>query len=550
MTKELEKKINDLSTRLEKIERFVGIKNDNFHAEIDPPQEQQIHSTIIHSPENDAALQIHPEFQKKTNSLSGVMGFLGMICILFALILLIKLSIDSGWLTPLRQIIIATMLGVIFTITPQIVRSQDSSYLSLLPALGIIVLHLCVYGGVFYHHIFDATTGLFSTSIISIFSLYLLQIYQEDYYAVFSIIGTYIGAMILNTAFDNLYYFSAYLILWNIIFSIFSIKMNNRFFLTLAAYLSLFFVTIISLYKQEINYIELSALQFIQITIYSYFIAKHSIIHKTKMSEQESLFLFPLFVFFYATEFYFLDKVNPYYATSFAVIFSLIILSLTFNAKKRLKEQKLESLNAIYSFVAIMFYHSIFIMLLGPYYQPSFGLVLLILMGWVLIKGDTTPNEFRGVSIISSLVIFYLILSTTFNIYQLNEVFIFNIIYGLIFLGFALIRLNAKSFINKETILLVAHSQIILAIYRLHNIVHFNNSALLIVTYAFIILGIAVKRNDRILAKSSFPVILIGFLIGISANIAYLNTLKSIIGLAIMGLLIYISGYLYRKIPT
>jgi uncharacterized membrane protein len=216
--------LKKLESRLDYIERRLGV----------PQFQIEQTTTKVSSPVTPSAPAAKPE--GKHEKPSNLLGIVGVCCLVVAMILLIKFSIDSGWLTPARQLILAGLFGSALVSVPFFFTSKEKDYLSLLPSAGIIVLHLTVYGGVYYHQILGPMMASVLIWGIGFLSLYLLKKLNEDVYAILSIAGIYIGSWLIKDSFQTLTSVAGHLIIWDVIFVHFAINLKKRFLISFTAY--------------------------------------------------------------------------------------------------------------------------------------------------------------------------------------------------------------------------------------------------------------------------------------------------------------------------
>lgn len=325
------------------------------------------------------------KLEAKARAPSNLLGIVGVACLVLAMILLIKFSIDSGWLTPMRQLILATLFGSSLVAAPFVLKMSDREYLSLLPAGGVVILHLTNYGGIFYHGIISPLTGIFLVWGIGLLSLWLLTRFRHDAYGFLAIAGTYIGSAFLKTSFPSLVPMALNILIWDIIFTVFAIQLKNRNLISIAAYFSLGVVALFQLDPsgggQDLAP-SFALIQFLQILVYSLGTAYYSVINQKPMTEKEAWQLFPVYLFFYGLEFHILDSINPLMATIFSITFSLILLGLYFYARKDAKDESLASTDSLSTLVGLILLHSIYIVNINDLGKIIFGLVPLALIGF------------------------------------------------------------------------------------------------------------------------------------------------------------------------
>lgn len=81
---------------------------------------------------------------------SSMLGVIGIIFVILSGIFFIKITIDSGWLTPVRQILLAAGTGLVFLFAPQFFPKAEKEYGALLAGAGTTILHLTWLGAYFF----------------------------------------------------------------------------------------------------------------------------------------------------------------------------------------------------------------------------------------------------------------------------------------------------------------------------------------------------------------------------------------------------------------
>ncbi len=532
--------INALKDRLQKLEEiiFPVVANQT-------PPPLPVSEPIYSEPSYSEPIYKEKQVKEKPKP-SNVLGYVGAACLLFAIILLIKFSIDSGWLTPVRQMLMATLFGLSLIFVPTLKKIEDRTYVSILPATGIAILHLTIYGCVFFHSLFPPLIGLIGTALVSGLSLLLLSKFREETFALMAAGGTYLGALFLRDSFSSLTYFSLYLLAWNIIFASTAIKLKIRSIIVMCAYFSLFVVVVVSSSSQADLKWPVVALQTIQIIIYSLATFLYTVKNQAKLTSSEAHQFFPIYLFFYGHTFYILDSMDPYYATAFAVIFSVSLLVLHETAKTKMRLEKMNSTSVIYSFITLVLAHSIFFVAMDDFFR--YATVAIILIAFTFSKNYPTRSEFNGVKIILGLVIAYGILNLSFTTGTTSNLAL--VIFGFIYGAIAIYHSTKGIQTHQQIVLAIAHSQFIIAIFRLKDIIGEYGVPQLWILYSFIVLYRGMKKQDATTAKSVFPVIFIAIVYFVFNSFGMLGQGQRIISLLIIGGLVYACGYFYRRINT
>lgn len=528
--KSLVKKIDDIEHRL-------NILEDN---QVMPKKAQRSQQDKVSSHKPIKTIE-------KSSREAPFLGYIGIACVLLASVLLIKLSIDSGWLTPIRQLILASVIASSLIIVPFFNYFEDKSYISMLPALGVSILHLVVYGAVFYHNILPPLFGVLCISLISLLSLWLLTKLEQEGYAALAIIGTYTGAFFFHEAFSQLSYMALYLILWDITYSIFAINTERRNIIVISSYLSLGLVTFMGLIKISGDSVLLSQvliLQAIQFVIFSIGTSLFTLKNKSPLASKEAWAFFPVIIFFYGQEYYFLDMKSELYATIFSLLFAAFLLVIYIIADKKLKGKSLESGGVVYTTVCLIFAHSIYFLQFNELTKVIFILVLVPLLAFLKDKLESN-NNFRGARVVLIGIFLYAYMSvvTGFGAISLPLLILFGSIFGAYGVRLAT---SIKHDIS-SLILYLAHIQVFLSIHRLAEYIGDFTIAPLWVAYAFVILYWSLKKKDKDMAKGSILLFLVPLGWFLIIDFEKLKGLERVASLLIMGGLIYTGGYIYKK---
>ena len=402
---------------------------------------------------------------KKPITVGKFLGYAGAGCLILAIILLAQLSINSGWLTPQRELVISALFGMSLIALPFIKKFKDTNYISQLPAVGIVVFHLTVMGAVYFHKLMDPSAGILFISAIGIISLALLYQFEYESYAVISIVGTYFGAIALYSGFQNRLAFVVFLIVWNIIYCMFAIHLKKRAIILLVSYLALGLVAfeVIRVDPSNVGYLKAAGVQAIQFIIFLIAVIIYSVKNKMPLKQNEAWLFFPLVLFFYFIEYNFIGRVGENYATAMAVAFSAILLSLYKYARNRAGEESLDSSEILYTVLATIFAHSIFFSLLDGREQVLTGFLMVIIIA-LFHKKISGVKRFRGAALIIGLVVGYATLQVFIGEKDLTTNFM--IVMGALFALQALVIFSftgkgiasGRKLSNTFILLLFAHS--------------------------------------------------------------------------------------------
>lgn len=486
------------------------------------------------------------EREKRQSEPTNLLGILGVGCLIVAMILLIKFSIDSGWLNPHRQVLLAAVFGASLISIPFFIGSNDKSYVSLLPSAGIVVLHLTIYGSIFLHHIIDPVMGLWLIWAVGMLSLWLLSTFNEDIFAIFAIAGTYAGSYLLKDSFVDVSKVAVHIILWDLVFATFAIKLRNRSLISIAAYFSLGLVVFFAFSMDTLTVDaarQIATIQLIQILIFAVATGVYSVSNKLILREREAWMLFPVFIFFYGQEFYFLNWINATYATLFSLAFAVVILGIYGLARMRLGKAHLESSSAVLTFVSVMVFHSVYFVMLDDLGKLFFG--LFVILNFAFFKEAINSPAMVGTKVLSLLIAGYSMMLILANPGTFTDA------QGLMLgLAYATALLGGYKASKNIILVSVANVMVVVAICRLGTIIGESWVGPICVAYGFGCLIVALKDSDKLLARAALPVMV--FAIGrfLIFNFGSLAPGPRIVSLLVMGALIYGGGFVYRKIPS
>src|SRR5579885_3369099 len=115
---------------------------------------------------------------------------------------------------------------------------SDRAYAGLLPAGGVVILFLSVYGAHLYYAFIGASAALSAVLLICVLSLWLCQAFQSTLYAFFAVAGTYSAPFLLHSIFLDVSDLAIYYSCWSVVFCWFSIRVGTRSVYLLALYLA------------------------------------------------------------------------------------------------------------------------------------------------------------------------------------------------------------------------------------------------------------------------------------------------------------------------
>src|SRR5579862_8960639 len=184
MTTDLESRLKAIEERLTAVERRIS-----------PAQPPQPAPKPV-APPRPARPRPVPQAEGSPLA-TNLLGWAGALALVLAATYLIRLAIDTGWLTPTIQVGCAALLGLALIGAGFVLRERDRRYAGLLPAAGVAVLFLTIYGSHLYHHLIDVRAAGAAVVVVCVASLWLGWVFESDLYALFAVVGSYSAPLLL-----------------------------------------------------------------------------------------------------------------------------------------------------------------------------------------------------------------------------------------------------------------------------------------------------------------------------------------------------------------
>ena len=145
---------------------------------------------------------------------------------MLAAVYLIRLAIDSGWLTPERQVGISALSGLVLIALGLWLRKLNQTYAIVLPAAGTVILFLSTYGAHLYYGLIGATTAVALVVSICLASLWFCVVFRAELDALFAVVGSYSAPFLLPVLSGNITDLTVYFSAWSLAFCAYAICLN------------------------------------------------------------------------------------------------------------------------------------------------------------------------------------------------------------------------------------------------------------------------------------------------------------------------------------
>ena len=478
------------------------------------------------------------------------LGVVAAICFVLAAAFIIKLSIDSGWLTPQRQIGLAVLLGIGLIAAGFALMEADREYSSLLPGAGIIVLYITVFAAHRLYSLISFEDAISLTSLVSGACVWLYTRIREDWYPVMAAVGSYCAPVVLSlgsTSTFSVYYF----LLCSMAFATISIWVKSRALTLVSAYLAMLMTALTGLYlKQDSLIAGMLTLNFLVFTFGTYLYTRQT---RKPLTESESTSFLPLLLFFYAMEYYFIDRIQPGLAPWLSLAFAGILLGLYLSAKKWFPEANIGSQSMILAFIAVVFFHSFYLELLPKDVRPWLFVAIALSAALTSVKpggmGKDGPWRIPALTLLVIMLIEYV--GMVSHLLSGSEPKWLAVSMAALVSLWALIYARGEEFAGRNghgPILGAAHLLAVSGLYRLTTDVSSLAVSASWLFYAVCVIAFAFERKDEVMGKSAMLVL--GFAAGkaLLYDAAEAPTTVRILCLLLTGAALYGSGFLIRKI--
>lgn len=557
----VEERLSQIETRLNSLERFI--QSNLSHSAT--PAGYAAPSSSPSAPPTTNPLVIQPASAPARTatvaptpgasaSVTNILGWAGATALVMASVYLVMLAIDAGWLTPARQIVLSMLGGFVCIGIGLMLRNKDMDYASLLPAAGIVVLFLSLYGAHNYYHLIDTTFATSGIIAICLISLWLNRLFLSDLYALFAVVGSYTAPFFLGgfsySIFDLIVYFAC----WSVVFSIFSIWVENRSVYILAMYLALVIFDLKWSASFSDAWVEALAFQTIH---FATFVAAASIFSAriSEMSERDSLMHLPPLLLFYFVQYHILDKHVPGLAPWIAVASAGILLACYFIVYRILGRDLEGGRTLISAYVALVLVHAGYIESVPAHWAPWVGLLVIPLVGaYAALRGDM-KSPGKPLWIAAGLIF----ASNYLRIFTENSMFssahdvpahdLLALCYAVeLYLGYYFLRKTASMHEMGRIALYAGHIAIMAWAIQM-----FDNRFVVSLFWGVVALGclfLALNRRDKILGQSSLLIFTASVLKALLYDIALAAPLIRIASLLVLGASLYLGGWLYKKVAS
>jgi len=481
-----------------------------------------------------------------------LLGWGGAAALVLAASYIIKLALSSGWLTPERQLGIA-ILGALAMIGLGLkLRNNDRSYAGLLPAGGITILFIAIYGAHLYYGLIGQPLALAAVTLVCLLSLWLCHLFESTLYAFFAVAGAYSVPFLMRSSMLDITDLAIYYTCWSLLFSVFALWARSRAVYLLALYMAMVGFDLSWHLDADVQqWLSAVLFQLVLLVIFGMAAAYYTVRHKAPMQQDTALAHLPALLIFYFLQYSLLEKNIPAIAPWVAVA-SAAFISLCYGVASRLSKQELPGGRMLLqAYVALVLFHAGYLESVSSVWAPWVAFVLLPIVAFygVLRNNISAPGVFIWLAVFIIFMLNFLRVVTGFDRQAAIAPDMLSVLYAVeLYAAYYWSRRSESARAFWPLLLVGGHLAAIAAAVHV-----FDNRVVVSLTWGLLALAcllLALKCKDKLLGKSSLLIFAISSAKVLIYDLSSSAPLIRIGSLLVVGCSFYLGGWLYKKIEA
>jgi hypothetical protein len=488
-----------------------------------------------------------PAAADQPSLVTSILGWGGAIALVLAAAYLIRLAVENGWLTPVRQVAFAALSGLVLIAAGYYLRGVNRQYAGLLPAGGVAILFLSIYGAHLFYGFIQPVPAAIAVIAVCLLSLGLCRAFESDLYALFAVAGSYSAPFLISGApsvTDLVIYFSA----WSIVFSVFAIWHGRRLIYLLAAYLALIVFDFIFRSKAPDAWVAALVFQMAQLAIFGAATVMFSIRNNSPLDTRSAWGHLPALLIFYFLEYALLKRHLPELAPWIAIGTGFAVAGLYGLARATLQRPLPGGEFLLWAYIALVLFHAGYLESVPHRWAPWVAFAVVPFMAIITLRRDGAPGAswpmWAAVGLIFALNYLRVVFDTDLRSVP-GQPFL-AIAYALqLYVGYLLIR-NRPPARGIATIVLYAGHICAMAA-ALHLVHERIVESTVWGGLALVCLILSLLAKDRILGQSS---LLLFGATGVKVllyDLGGASPTTRIVSLVVLGITFYVGGLLYQR---
>ena len=538
----IEQRLTEIEARLARIEQAQGLGHP---APAASPADGAT-KTAIPTPQSPAPKPaVTPTRDER--SAGNYLGIGGAIAFLLAASYLVQLAIDSGWLTPLRQVALAALLGLSLISAGFVLRKSAQGYAGLLPAAGIAVLFLATYGAHLYHGLIGTTEAGVAVILICAMALWLCRMFESDLYALMAVAGSYSAPFLLATGNGTMADLALYFFAWSIVYCVFALWHGRRSIYLVALYLALIGFDIAWQAQGGEQWETGLLFQAGQFALFAATTALFSVRHGQPLDAAGGVAHLPPLLLFYALQYHVLSQHLPAFAPWIAIATLAFVAVLYMAARARLDGPLAGGQFLLWSYAAVVLFHAGYLESVPDAWAPWVALLVVSGAGlYFLREGEGLGARWPvGVALAAVFATNFLRVCSGTDLQDVPGRDLLPLANALLlYLGFVFCRgSSADKF--KGALLYMGHLAAMIAVLRLVDAPMLVSVLWAAIAMAAMVLSFLLR--ERLLRTSSLQLFAVTAAKVMLYDLSGASSGSRVIGLLVLGSIFFFGGMLYRK---
>jgi uncharacterized membrane protein len=475
------------------------------------------------------------------------------LALLLAAVYFLKLVYDTGWLTPDRQLGLATLAGAGLVAAGLFFARVDRAYAAYLPALGLIILYLTAYTGHLYYRVLTLPAAIVAISVVTLLGIWLGRRFENSVFVIVAAVGVYLSPLLLAAAphqlLDVVIYYSA----WSLLFSFCALTDGRRITYMLPMLFALVGFDAVWRLTGEVDWLLAVIYQLVQLVVFASTAAAFSVIHRRPLGDFDGVVHGIALVLFYGIEYVVLKQHVPRLAPFVGVATAILLLVIYLAARAALKDSGRIGVGAVIvsTYCAVVVTHAVFFEWLPHDLFAWAALVPAVAVAVVCSRApDPASGALRPVLIVTGLLVAFSYLSlllgngaqsTTVSPQAALAVYALAL-YG----GYHLFRSREGAPSAAPIILYAAH----LAFMHWASQAFGSGLALSMVwaVFAVVVLAVAMLTRDRLLGQSALLIFAAAGVKVLLHDLSASGSLPRVLTLVVLAVSLYLGGWLYQSL--
>ncbi len=478
-----------------------------------------------------------------------ILGWSGASALVMAAAYLIRLAMDAGWLTPARQVSLAILAAIGLIWAGLALARSNRQYASLLPAAGVSILYLAIYGAHLYYHLIGAPLTVGAVVITSLTALALGRRFKTNLYVLFAALAAYATPFLMPTLRAQVTDLVIYYTGWNLLFCVYALWERERISYLVPLYLSLVGFDVAWRLGDVSSWVGAAGYQLAQFLLFTATAGFYSVRFRTPLNASQAWVHAPALFLFYGVEYGILSQHVPQ-AAPWLVLTSALVLVVVQRGLSALMRQDLEAgAVLVNAYAALVLFHAGYLELVPAPWKPWVGLLLTVGVGVYGKRGGGATAQALPYLVAAAVVFVlnYLSLVLGLGPSYVDSPGLLQILYAVVlYAGYLLVGGGAPLAWARVPVLYSAHVAVLVTAPQVLD----SRLGVSVLWGALAVgsLAIAIRRADPILGQSSLLIFAVSGLKVLLYDLSGSAPLIRIGILAVLGVSLYAGGWLYQKL--